>query len=104
MKEWAPFLNKDFDITTTSTWNYALADLDIADPSATLVRRSLPLSLTHTPFLAPSLFLSPHPPPLSPSVSLPPSLPPSLLCSACVRFHLSEHPLLHAMTRAYSRH
>ena len=35
VKEWAPFLNKDYDITTTSTWNYALADLDIAEPSAT---------------------------------------------------------------------
>jgi hypothetical protein len=24
VKEWAPFLNKDYDISTTSTWNYAL--------------------------------------------------------------------------------
>eukprot|EP01043_Picozoa_sp_COSAG02_P046253 COSAG02_NODE_4311_length_5525_cov_15.117888_4_plen_209_part_00 len=40
VKEWEPFLNKDFDITTTSTWNYALADLDIANPSSTLVRVS----------------------------------------------------------------
>ena len=37
VKEWAPYLNKDFDITTTSTWNYALADLDLSDPSSTLV-------------------------------------------------------------------
>ena len=40
VKEWEPFLNKDFDITTTSTWNYALADLDIAAPESTLVRVS----------------------------------------------------------------
>lgn len=40
VKEWEPFLNKDFDITTTSTWNYALADLDIANPQSTLVRFS----------------------------------------------------------------
>lgn len=37
VKEWEPYLNKDFDITTTSTWNYALADLDLSDPSSTLV-------------------------------------------------------------------
>ena len=35
VKEWEPFLNKDFDITTTSEWNYALV-VDSADPSSTL--------------------------------------------------------------------
>jgi hypothetical protein len=34
-KTWEPFLNKDYDITTTSTWNYAL-QLDEQDPSSTL--------------------------------------------------------------------
>ena len=24
IKEWEPFLNKDFDINTSSAWNYAL--------------------------------------------------------------------------------
>ena len=34
-KTWEPFLNKDYDITTTSTWNYAL-QLDEAEPASTL--------------------------------------------------------------------
>jgi hypothetical protein len=37
VKEWEPYLNKDYDITTTSTWNYALAALDLKNPASTLV-------------------------------------------------------------------
>ena len=35
IKEWEPFLNKDYDINTTSAWNYALV-VDPANPAATL--------------------------------------------------------------------
>ena len=54
VKEWAPFLNKDFDITTTSTWNYALT-LDPKNPGASLTfdragaPGAIPFNITNYP-------------------------------------------------------